>query len=488
MMNYIKRWILPFTLITAGVFLMYKPPADPDYGWHYKYGEYFFTNQHILTNNIFSYTNTSYPWINSYWLFDIILYFLEHTLSHPLATLVLSLVISTLIYFFVKKASTNKLALAIVFTLSTALISNYDVTIRPHFYSSIFMFILFYILLYKQKYTPILPVIFLFWTNIHAEFVIGLFVFGVYTLNKWYLLICDKSVQKKFINFVNLSLPLIITALITLVNPHGINLWLTLIKELTLPVKSYVVEWTTMPVSTFYDIMSVGLIFAVYILGAIFYRSENNKEIIWYKFLVIFFFLFSLKASYMGRIVFITGTFGLTKSLSNFINDGQKLFFSGINSLVLKPLIPLTVILYTMSAVFFANKFLISLSVKNWSETYKYPYNAVAYIKNNKPTGNMFNQYNWGGYLIWQLPEYKTFIDGRMTSWRESNNHYFMTDYLKMIKKPNENTEMFTENVKKYNIGWIIDYPDSLLVKTLDNNKWQKVYEDSTSVIVIKKE
>jgi hypothetical protein len=25
----------------------------------------------------------------------------------------------------------------------------------------------------------------------------------------------------------------------------------------------------------------------------------------------------------------------------------------------------------------------------------------------------MFNSYNWGGYLLWELPEYPVFIDGR---------------------------------------------------------------------------
>ena len=43
-----------------------------------------------------------------------------------------------------------------------------------------------------------------------------------------------------------------------------------------------------------------------------------------------------------------------------------------------------------------------------------YPVGAVQYLRQHpQPTG-MFNDYSYGGYLIWQLgPQHKVFIDGR---------------------------------------------------------------------------
>jgi hypothetical protein len=41
------------------------------------------------------------------------------------------------------------------------------------------------------------------------------------------------------------------------------------------------------------------------------------------------------------------------------------------------------------------------------------PVDAVAFIKQKSPPGRLFNSYNWGGYLLWELPEYPVFIDGR---------------------------------------------------------------------------
>ena len=44
-----------------------------------------------------------------------------------------------------------------------------------------------------------------------------------------------------------------------------------------------------------------------------------------------------------------------------------------------------------------------------------FPAEAVAYLKRARPPGPLFNDYGWGGYLIWQLyPDYRVSIDGRM--------------------------------------------------------------------------
>ena len=43
----------------------------------------------------------------------------------------------------------------------------------------------------------------------------------------------------------------------------------------------------------------------------------------------------------------------------------------------------------------------------------EFPVEAVAWIEENRPPREMFNTFDWGGYLIWQLPGYPVSIDGR---------------------------------------------------------------------------
>lgn len=63
-----------------------------------------------------------------------------------------------------------------------------------------------------------------------------------------------------------------------------------------------------------------------------------------------------------------------------------------------------------------------------------YPSQAVDYINEHGcGGGNIFNFYDYGGYLVWKLPAYKVYIDGRMPVWRDENGHRYMDDYWQMI-------------------------------------------------------
>ncbi|HEY3342856.1 MAG TPA: hypothetical protein VGK81_12595, partial [Anaerolineae bacterium] len=58
------------------------------------------------------------------------------------------------------------------------------------------------------------------------------------------------------------------------------------------------------------------------------------------------------------------------------------------------------------------------------------PLAAVGYLKaNSQPDDLIFNEYSWGGYLIWNLPEHKVYIDGRMPSWQTPDQH-ILEDYV----------------------------------------------------------
>ncbi len=180
--------------------------------------------------------------------------------------------------------------------------------------------------------------------------------------------------------------------------------------------------------------------------------------------------------------MFIFSFYGFLVGLDNFF---KKLldFLDPKNSRVLSTFITYTYFV-TLTIVLINGGWKIQQTTHQeyWANTGKYPYLATQYIRENPPKGNMLNAYNWGGYLIWQLPEYKTFIDGRMTSWREDGK-YFMLDYYNIHK-----TDALNSYVERYNIGWVLDYTDSPLAKTLalNSEEWELLYEDETSVIYTK--
>jgi hypothetical protein len=43
----------------------------------------------------------------------------------------------------------------------------------------------------------------------------------------------------------------------------------------------------------------------------------------------------------------------------------------------------------------------------------RYPVGAVEFVRRQKYDGPLFNSFDWGGYLIWSLPQIPVSIDGR---------------------------------------------------------------------------
>jgi hypothetical protein len=80
---------------------------------------------------------------------------------------------------------------------------------------------------------------------------------------------------------------------------------------------------------------------------------------------------------------------------------------------------PFRILIFTVSlfiGIFFtlAHIDLENIKTGGWISNDKFPIAATEFIIENGLKGNMYNFYNWGGYLIWRLaPERKVFIDGR---------------------------------------------------------------------------
>ena len=95
--------IANISLIILGALVLPSPPVDPDFGWHYKYGEYFVQNGKILRENIFSYTLPDYQWANTYWASQIIIYLLHNKLGAFWLSFITGLIFSAFVVFTIRK-------------------------------------------------------------------------------------------------------------------------------------------------------------------------------------------------------------------------------------------------------------------------------------------------------------------------------------------------------------------------------------------------
>jgi len=112
-----------------------------------------------------------------------------------------------------------------------------------------------------------------------------------------------------------------------------------------------------------------------------------------------------------------------------------------------------------------------------------YPEGALDFIESNKVSGNIFNDFNAGGYMIWRLfPEHKVFIDGRTELYGAS----FYKEYLDTICVVKEWKKVY----ETYDIQCVLLHSDTVskgLAKSLlDDKEWELVYLDASGIVFLK--
>jgi hypothetical protein len=103
------------------------------------------------------------------------------------------------------------------------------------------------------------------------------------------------------------------------------------------------------------------------------------------------------------------------------------------------------------------------------------PLDAVNFIRDDLPSGNLFNSYNWGGYLIWELPEAPVFVDGRTDLYNDEIISQWLAVY--------QGQPGWQEILQRWQVEWVFLEKGAPLVAILEQAGWKKLYSDELAVI-----
>jgi hypothetical protein len=119
--------------------------------------------------------------------------------------------------------------------------------------------------------------------------------------------------------------------------------------------------------------------------------------------------------------------------------------------------------------------------------TWQNPDGAIEFLKRHNVTGRMFNIYEWGGYLNWALwPQEKTFIDGRALN--ESVFHdyfriaYNFADAQQLLDK--YGVDVLLVEGFEYGNGTV--YRIAPALSDPGQTKWKLVYQDKTALLFMR--
>lgn len=474
-------------LIYLGIFLfLLNPTVDPDLGWHLKYGEYIVKYHTFLTKDIFSWTMSGYPWYSISWIFDASLY-LIFPIIHFFGLSLIAVIILVFTYYFTFKKFTLPYHLLIVLSIVFIyfLQSIAGVGLRVQLFELLFASMLGYVLRsldesYTFRKLLIIPLIILVWCNMHGSFLIGIamveafVVSGIFKFIKIYL--NENNIHDKIRTELKKISALFVVGIFSpgliILNPFGEKIFFQVIGYFPGKIVKGIAEWfpVAYPSEQWFFLVAWTLLLIYFVL-----KKRKTPQGFYQAVITFIFSYLAFKARRMvGPYIVITFPFFLQE-----ISKSSKLLKIKLSSSV-KIFIFIIFLSFLASGLFvrLPNINFARIDINTYCNFFRCSLLASKFIKENPLPDRTFTPYNIGGFLIWQNPQTKVFIDGRMDQWNKDGFSPFF-DHQLITYNNDEKT------FNKYNFSAVYAFPESSLDLKLRKleKEWQIVFEDNNAVI-----
>lgn len=477
--------ILTNIAIFLGIFIAsLNTPRDPDLGWHLKYGEYFFKHGHVLRDNIFSTMMPDYKWVNHSWSSDLLSFFFFDNFGFIGITFLGALIVALTFYFFSKAFNLSTWNKAILFPIVLYFVNPVNAhSFRSQMLSYLLTGVLFYILYLgfekNRKFLLLVIPLFLAWANLHGGFVLGLALMGIYIFlrigNELFLIRATiKQVYEKFKLHVGF---LVFSFLATFINPFGIHVYQEVFNHFRNPWLKYVSEW-----APFADLSQQWwnlIIFVnLFVLGTLFlYFSERqDKKLPIFLICAVLFGLSFYERRYAWTLYY--SSMPIIMGVSDFFKPNSKRY-QEIGAFAIS-----LIFLFITSAT---KGNLNIYRNMNWEKYCQTGFilcssKAVEFLEKNNLTSNLSTPYSWGGWMIWNYPNVKPSIDGRMHLWKDESGYSAFAKYYTNAQ------DWESIDKSKYNVVLALKIKPiyKRLTKLSKEGKWRMAYKDSFSAIFIR--
>ena len=206
---------IAFGLFATGFFIKSVSFIDPDFGWHYRTGEFIFTHG-IPRTDLYSYTMSDFPYIEHEWLTDAGMYILYQKIGwYGLALIYTIFALLALFILFQQTRSWMSL-ISILFTGEIFILYG---GIRDQVIPWLFAVLILWICNTKQWWNYaryMIPIIIVLWVNIHGSFPFGIGITAIYAI--------VDCIKNKRIVWQD-TIVLLLCAIATLINPYMWHIW-----------------------------------------------------------------------------------------------------------------------------------------------------------------------------------------------------------------------------------------------------------------------
>ncbi|MFM7084747.1 MAG: hypothetical protein ACKOW3_07070 [Hyphomicrobium sp.] len=438
--------------------------GDPDTLWHIALGQEILRTGHIPTTDIYSHTHYGAPYISKDWLSEVIFAFSYNTFGFFGVFFVTCFSVTIALALLASELSKKLSCTVVIFLcLGTVLLIGPHMSCRPHVL--IFPLIILWIKgLLKSAETKTPPsysliLILLLWSNMHGSFILGILITPLLLIESFFP---SKSLSRnevtQYILFCCAAL------LVPILGPNGFGPYVGVFKQFLLgDTVNFISEWQPQDFShpNLFEFVLLGSLGFLLIFGI---KIKANRV-----FILILLLHMALSHKRHADFLGLIGPLLLASPISETLVF-KKCSFEIIN----KKRVVWNAFLIMSILIGFVSYFAPVTPPARFM-----PYSAVQKALAYPIDEKVFNNYDFGGYLIFSGK--KTYIDGRQD--------FFGSDFVRQYKNliSSRDPIQLQKFLEENKISWSLLKPEDEAAKTIDElTGWQKVYIDQFSVVHIK--
>jgi hypothetical protein len=449
---------------------------EGDLWWHLTAGKQILATHTWPTSDTYSFTAAGTPWIAYEWLGDIVLALVDRVGGlRGLAALFIALqsAVVLLIYYYAYLRCRNVRVAFLAAAVLMPLASQFAI-LRPQQFGYGFLLITLICLeRFRQGHLRalwLLPIVFAAWVNTHGSFVLGCVALAVYAVCglpegrhggveawRW------SRDQRRQLEVVSLLSLLALT-----LTPYGARLaFYPFQLALSQPLNVAVIrEWQPLEWGQWFGIMFL-LLLLFFLASQVLFRPAYRLEDIVLLLLAVY-----ATAAHARFLMFFVPVFApmlaglLARWTPPLAESGDRYFLNAA-----------LILMIGAGVVAFLPR---SRELEDAMRR-RLPLRAVEYLNGHQVPEPMFNDSDWGGYLIASRgPAHKVFIDGRFDVYEYSG---VLPDYLRIMQASPQAMRLLA----KYNIqSCLLERGSALAGLLATQPAWQKVYTDEISALYVR--
>ena len=477
----IRLAVLTSSIVGVGTvcFIRKITARDPDMWWHLCIGNWIVQNRAFPHTGIFSGSAASRPWRAYSWGYEVLLsraYDWFSFVGMGLFGTGLTIAVALVVFIMLQRIS-GRFWVAWSLSLIVCTSFLFNIAPRPLFFSVILYTIALGLLFEAQRSGQIrllywLPMVMWCWANLHIQFIYGIGVVGLYAgINLLQRIALSLRIYPAWITppKFSVSQPFVVLACCiaaTCVGPYSYHLYNVVFEYSTSAIiYRALIEFQALSFKYFNQYLELLLG-----IGAFFALGWQKKLDPFKLALLLFGCVFAFRTWRDAWFLCVAAAMVIADFPALEPERNEPIRWTD------------------WGAVSFASVLLLGLAMPNTDFNTRgldrvisseYPVDAVNFLRRNPVGGPLYNTFDWGGFLIFYMPQYPVSIDGRTDLYGDAANEQY---YATQQAEPS-----YLNDVSLNQAGVVILQNKFAIAKMLlTDRRFRVIYRDELATVLVR--